>query len=70
MASMGGSDLLLEDEVYQIVGCAMEVLNELGHGLHEKPYENGGDAEALASISVHSRFPEDSRVGAQELALV
>jgi GxxExxY protein len=34
------SDLLLKDEVYGIVGCAMEVLNELGHGLHEKPYEN------------------------------
>ncbi len=25
---------------YQIVGCAMDVLNELGHGFHEKPYEN------------------------------
>lgn len=23
-----------------IIGCAMEVLNELGHGLLEKPYEN------------------------------
>ena len=33
-------ELLLKDEVYQIVGCAMEVLNGLGHGLHEKPYEN------------------------------
>ena len=33
-------DLILKDEVYQIVGAAMEVLNELGHGLHEKPYEN------------------------------
>jgi len=33
-------ELLLKNEVYQIVGCAMEVLNELGHGLHEKPYEN------------------------------
>jgi GxxExxY protein len=32
--------LLLKDEVFTIVGCAMEVLNELGHGLHEKPYEN------------------------------
>ncbi|MBE0541614.1 MAG: GxxExxY protein [Verrucomicrobia bacterium] len=32
--------LLLKDEVFRIVGCAMEVLNELGHGLHEKPYEN------------------------------
>jgi GxxExxY protein len=26
--------------VYQIVGSAIEVLNGLGHGLHEKPYEN------------------------------
>ena len=33
-------ELLLKDEVYQIVGCAMEVLNGLGHGLHEKLYEN------------------------------
>ncbi len=32
--------LLLKDEVYRIVGCAMEVLNTLGHGLLEKPYEN------------------------------
>jgi len=33
-------NLLLEDEVYRIVGCAMEVLNTIGHGLLEKPYEN------------------------------
>jgi hypothetical protein len=32
--------LLLKEEVYQIVGCAIEVLNTLGHGLVEKPYEN------------------------------
>jgi GxxExxY protein len=32
--------LLLREEVFQIVGCAMEVLNTLGHGLLEKPYEN------------------------------
>jgi GxxExxY protein len=32
--------LLLKEEVFQIVGSAMEVLNGLGHGLHEKPYEN------------------------------
>lgn len=25
---------------FAIIGCAMEVLNELGAGLHEKPYEN------------------------------
>ena len=34
------ADLLLKDEVYQIVGAAMEVLNGIGHSLHEKPYEN------------------------------
>ena len=27
-------------EVYEILGCAMEVHNEVGHGFHEKPYEN------------------------------
>ena len=32
--------LLAKEEVFQIVGCAIEVLNEMGHGLLEKPYEN------------------------------
>ena len=32
--------LLANEEVFQIVGCAIEVLNVLGHGLLEKPYEN------------------------------
>jgi GxxExxY protein len=32
--------LLLKEQVFQIVGCAIEVLNTLGHGLVEKPYEN------------------------------
>ena len=32
--------LLLKKEVFQVVGCAMEVLNTLGHGLLEKLYEN------------------------------
>ena len=27
------------DFVYQVVGCAMEVINVLGHGLREKTYE-------------------------------
>jgi GxxExxY protein len=35
------SKLLLKEEVFQIVGAAMEVLNAIGHGFHEKPYENG-----------------------------
>jgi GxxExxY protein len=32
--------VLFKDEVFQVVGCAIEVLNTLGHGLVEKPYEN------------------------------
>ena len=32
--------LVLKVEVYQLVGCALEVLNGIGHGLHEKLYEN------------------------------
>jgi GxxExxY protein len=32
--------LLYKDEVFQIVGCSIEVLNTLGHGIVEKPYEN------------------------------
>ena len=33
-------ELLAKDEVFEIVGCAIEVLNVLGRGLVEKPYEN------------------------------
>lgn len=33
-------DLICAKETHQIIGCAMEVLNALGHGLLEKPYEN------------------------------
>jgi GxxExxY protein len=32
--------LLLKNEVFQVVGCAIEILNTIGHGLVEKPYEN------------------------------
>ena len=34
------SELFFKEEVFKVVGCAMEVLNTLGHGLLEKPYEN------------------------------
>ena len=33
-------ELILKEEVYAIVGAAIEVLNVRGHGLHEKLYEN------------------------------
>lgn len=35
-----GRNLLHGELVYSIVGCAFEVVREVGHGLHEKPYEN------------------------------
>ena len=35
-----GDKVLHRQEVYEIVGCALKVLNEIGHGFHEKPYEN------------------------------
>ena len=35
-----GDTLVFKEEVFRIVGCAIEVLNTLVHGLVEKPYEN------------------------------
>ena len=32
--------IIRSKEVYEIIGCAMEVLNSIGHGYHEKSYEN------------------------------
>jgi GxxExxY protein len=32
--------ILYKKEVFQVVGCAIEVLNTSGHGILEKPYEN------------------------------
>jgi GxxExxY protein len=34
------SKLILGAEVYSVVNAALEVLSKLGHGFHEKPYEN------------------------------
>jgi GxxExxY protein len=39
--------LLLKVEVFDVVGCAIEVLNTLGHSLVEKPYENALVVEFL-----------------------
>lgn len=53
-------EVLLRNEVYRIVGAAMEVLNEVGHGLHEKPYERALVVE-LGSLGVpysqQARYP-------------
>jgi GxxExxY protein len=34
------ADNLCKEETEEIIGCAFAVLNEIGHGFHEKPYEN------------------------------
>ena len=47
-----GRELILKDEVYAIVSCSIEILNGLGHGLNEKPYEN-----ALAVELGHRGIP-------------
>jgi GxxExxY protein len=33
-------ELIFKDEVFGIISCALEISNELGHGLNEKIYEN------------------------------
>jgi PD-(D/E)XK nuclease superfamily len=45
----GGPKILFRKEVYTIVGAALEVLRELGHGIHEKPYERALAVEFRAS---------------------
>lgn len=40
LKEVGESKLLLKEETHRIIGCAFDVLNEIGHGLHEKVYEN------------------------------
>lgn len=51
-----GHELILKAEVFDVIGCAMEVLNELGHGLLEKPYENALVVElGLKNISVQQQ---------------
>jgi GxxExxY protein len=57
---MNTDSVLLREEAFRIVGAAFEVLNTLGHGLHEKPYENALVVEfSLAKISFEQqrRFP-------------
>ena len=33
------AEILFREEVHQVIGCCIEVLNEIGHGFHEKIYE-------------------------------
>ncbi len=40
LASIENARFLLKEETHQIIGCAFEVPNEIGHGFYEKIYEN------------------------------
>lgn len=46
------ADFPYQSETQEIIGCAFDVLNELGHGFHEKPYEN-----ALVVEFTHREIP-------------
>jgi GxxExxY protein len=49
--------LLFRKEVFQTVGCAIEVFNTLGHGLVEKPYENALVVEFQLQKIPHRQQP-------------
>ncbi|MEN8734630.1 MAG: GxxExxY protein [Lentimonas sp.] len=46
------------DETHAIIGCAFEVLNEIGHEFHEKIYENTLDVEFGLKDIPYSQQPE------------
>jgi GxxExxY protein len=57
---MDANEILLKDEVFRVMGAAFEVIKTLGHGLHEKPYENALVVElGLTGVSFQQqqRFP-------------
>lgn len=43
---------------HEIIGCAFEVINELGLGLHEKPYENSLVVEFALKRIPHTQQQE------------
>ena len=54
------AEILFREEVHRIVGCAMEVQNVIGHGFHEKVYENALVVEfELRSIPYEQQKPFD-----------
>ena len=62
--------LLFKGEVFQIVGCAIEVLNTLGHGIVERPYENALAAEfGLRRISFRQQPSFDVDYKGQKIGL-
>jgi|SRR3954463_9526155 len=49
---------ILKNETHAIIGSAFDVINELGHGLNEKCYENSLVVEfRLRNIPLHQQRP-------------
>lgn len=60
----GTPKLLLRDETQTIIGLSFEVLNEVGHGLNEKIYENSlvvGFKQLNIGFDQQRRFPVQFR---------
>ena len=52
------NSFLYKEETHTIIGCAFEVLNQLGHGLNEKCYENSLVVEfGLKNIEFQQQRP-------------
>ncbi len=57
---MKAADYPCQQITREIIGCAFEVINELGHGLNEKSYENALVVEFQLRAIAHQqqcRFP-------------
>ena len=57
---MEPDDGLMRRATYRLIGAALEVLNTIGHGLHEKPYENALFVELMdlkIPCQQQKRFP-------------
>ena len=52
------TDFLYSEETHAIIGCSFEVLNEIGHGFHEKIYENALVVEFGLRDIPYSQQPE------------
>ena len=70
MDTNSNGKLLLKEEVFQIVGAAFEILNEVGHGFHEKPYENALAIEfATREIQIDQQRNYDILYKGQKIGL-
>jgi GxxExxY protein len=61
------ADGLYAKETEAIIGCAFSVLNALGHGFHEKPYENGLVVEFRHRGIPHTQQPRYPLIYRDEL---